>query len=144
MSKKTNGERERFWQELIERQPASGMSIARFCTQAGVSANSFFVWKRRLRREAGESRKAHSAAELGLKPARRPSRVKTGSAGTKALIPVRLIADPIPRRAANAGAIEVEWPNGLVLRVPTGCDANTLRDVLQALRTGTDAEASPC
>jgi transposase-like protein len=144
MSKKTSGERERFWQDLIERQSASGLSIARFCKQAGVSANSFFVWKRRLRiQDAGFGRRSKSSERSAASTHKR-SQPRDRAASATSLIPVRLIADPIPRRAANAGAIEVEWPNGLVLRVPTGCDANTLRDVLQALRMGTDAEASPC
>ena len=49
MAKKASHEREHFWQDLIERQPVSGLSIAQFCKQTGVSANSFFVWKRRFR-----------------------------------------------------------------------------------------------
>ena len=52
MAKNGGQERQRFWRNLIGRQPASGLSIARFCKQAGVSANSFFVWKRRLRSQA--------------------------------------------------------------------------------------------
>ena len=52
MAQRTSGEREQFWRDLIGRQPSSGLSIASFCDQAGVSANSFFVWKSRLRSRA--------------------------------------------------------------------------------------------
>ena len=57
MAQRTSGEREQFWRDLIGRQPSSGLSIASFCDQAGVSANSFFVWKRRLRSRARDSQR---------------------------------------------------------------------------------------
>jgi hypothetical protein len=46
---------------------------------------------------------------------------------------VRLIADPDQRHAPNALAIEVEWPNGVVLRVPAECKGRVVRDVVKAL-----------
>jgi hypothetical protein len=54
------------------------------------------------------------------------------------LVPVRLLAEPSTRpetngRVSNVGAIEVEWPNGVVLRVPTDCDGRVVGDVVQAL-----------
>jgi hypothetical protein len=36
-------------------------------------------------------------------------------------------------KALNARAIEVEWPDGVVLRVPAGCDPNAVRDLMKAL-----------
>jgi len=131
MGKRTSVEREQFWRELIGRQPASGLSIAQFCKQTGVSANSFFVWKRRLRSQAGKSQRrpasrrrwnrAHSSGPSGHSPSASP------------LVPVRLIADPDQRHAPNALAIEVEWPNGVVLRVPAECKGRVVRDVVKAL-----------
>ena len=136
MSKKRAGSGSGFGGNLIERQAASGMSIARFCTQAGVSANAFFVWKRRLRSQNGQSNRGRPTSRSRTAARARSPRSNDRAAAANPLVPVRLIADPIPRRAASAEAIEVEWPNGLVLRVPTGCDADTLQDVLQALRPG--------
>jgi transposase-like protein len=52
MRKEASDERRRFWRDLIERQPTSGLNITQFCAQAGVSQNSFYVWKRRLQRAA--------------------------------------------------------------------------------------------
>ncbi len=123
MAKKTSGERERFWRELIERQPASGMSIAQFCREAGVSPNSFFVWRRRLRAPnvRGHRTSARSARRDGHAPA------------SRSLVPVRLIADPRGPRAPKPGTIEVEWPNGLILRVPTDCDGRVAHDLVRAL-----------
>jgi hypothetical protein len=48
MPRKVSDERKRYWRDLIERQPTSGLNIARFCANAGVSQNAFYVWKKRL------------------------------------------------------------------------------------------------
>jgi hypothetical protein len=39
----------------------------------------------------------------------------------------------VHRQALNAGAIEVEWPDGVVLRVSAECDGRVVRDVVNAL-----------
>lgn len=140
MARGSNGEREQFWRALIGRQPRSGLSIRDFCESAGVSANSFFVWKRRLRSRTEQSDRRQPTLRRSTELAEEPSRRKGDSAAAGSLVPVHLIPDPVSRPASNAGAIEVEWPNGVVLRVPRNCDAGTLRDVLHALRTATDAE----
>jgi transposase-like protein len=133
MAKKTSGERERFWRDLIERQPASGMSIAQFCKQSGVSANSYFVWKRRLRPQNGQAHRGRPTSRSRTRSSASSARSSHRAVAARPLVPVRLIADPVPRHAPHAGAIEVEWPNGLVLRVPGGSDTNTLRDLVKAL-----------
>jgi transposase-like protein len=129
VAKETSGERERFWRGLIGRQHSSGLSIARFCDQAGVSPNSFFVWKRRLRSQHGGSNRGQPTSRRWKGLAERPSRRKSDSTAAGPLVPVRLISDPLHR----AGAIEVEWPSGVVLRMQAGWDADMVRDVLKAL-----------
>ena len=47
MAKRASDERRRFWQGLLRRQPTSGLNIARFCAESGVSQNAFYVWKKR-------------------------------------------------------------------------------------------------
>ena len=132
MGKRTSVEREQFWRDLIGRQSSSGLSITSFCHQAGVSANSFFVWKRRLRSQAEESQRRPASRRRWNRSARSsgPSR---HSPTASPLVPVRLVADPVHRKALNAGTIEVEWPDGVVLRVPVGCDPNAVRDLVKAL-----------
>jgi hypothetical protein len=41
-------EREQFWRRVVGGQPRSGMSVAAWCKQQGVSAPSFYVWRQRL------------------------------------------------------------------------------------------------
>src|SRR5579863_2715284 len=39
------------WQQRLARFQRSGMSIAQFCYDEGVSTPSFYVWRRKLRRK---------------------------------------------------------------------------------------------
>ena len=133
MTKRTSEERERFWRGLIGRQPASGLSISRYCEQAGVSKNSFYVWKQRLRAKAGGLGRSRELPEHSAVPSGKRSRSQKSVPVSASLVPVRLVADPPQRSTSNAGAVEIEWPSGLVLRVPAGCDADAVRDVVKAL-----------
>jgi hypothetical protein len=100
-------DRQRHWQDLIERQQASGQSIVGFCTKEGLSPASFHAWKRRLQQP----------------------RRKTGrESANQALVPVQIVGD----QKADAGGLEVQWPDGVVLRVQ-GCEAQTVGVVVAAL-----------
>ncbi len=37
------------WRDRIDRQQASGLTIAQFCAQEGVARSKFHAWKRRFR-----------------------------------------------------------------------------------------------
>jgi transposase-like protein len=141
MAGRTSGEREQFWRDLIERQPASGVSIARFCKQVGVSANSFFVWKRRLRPQMGRARRGKPTSRSR---AFANSTRSNSPAAAATLVPVRLLADPDRSRAPHVAVIEVEWPNGLVLRVPAECNGRVVRDVVKALASLLVGERASC
>lgn len=106
MATATNGDRQRFWREVIERQHGSGQSIVGFCSEEGLSPASFHAWKRRLRRPRREG----------------------GQKAAQALLPVQVV-DAVP---IAAGKLEVEWPDGVVLRVQ-GCGAQTVGAVVAAL-----------
>lgn len=132
MPKVASDERRRFWLGLVERQPRSGLNITQFCAQAGVSQNSFHVWKRRLRAMVQESRPA---------PRRRGQR--KALAKSPSLVPVRLIPD-LDLRPSIPQVIEVAWPDGVVLRIPPGCDSQTLRAVFGLLRSARKDEILTC
>src|SRR5262245_16976467 len=121
MPRIVSDERKRFWRDLIERQPTSGLNIARFCADAGVSQNGFYVWKKRLL--------AADREQQVIKPRRKHRRKK---AAAKSLVPVRVIPD-VSHRPPTAQAIEIAWPNGVALRIPAGCDSKTLREVFGLL-----------
>ena len=109
MARATNGDRQRYWREVIERQQASGQSIVGFCAKEGLAPASFHAWKRRLRRPK---------REIGRRSVK------------QALVPVQIVGGP----TADAGRLEVQWPSGVVLRVQ-GFDAQMIGAVVAALST---------
>ena len=132
MPRKVSDEQKRFWRDLVERQPTSGLNIARFCADAGVSQNAFYVWKKRLLTTAQQDRAAMS---------RRKHRRK--KAMTKSLVPVRVIPD-VSHQPPTARAIEIAWPNGIALRIPADCDSKTLREVFGLLTSVMNGEIASC
>ena len=132
MPKKVSDERKRFWRDLIKRQPTSGLNIARFCADAGVSQNAFYVWKKRLLTTAPEQQATRS---------HRKHRRKQAEA--KSLVPVRVIPD-VGHQQPTAHSIEIAWPNGVALRVLTGCDSKMLQDVFGLLLSAMKDEIGQC
>jgi hypothetical protein len=132
MPRRTTDERRQFWRDLIQRQRTSGLNIARFCADAGVSQNSFYVWKKRLLTITQQDRAAM--------PRRKHRRKK---AVAKSLVPVRVIPD-VSHQPPTAKAIEIAWPNGIALRVAPGCDSKTLREVFALLNSAMISEMPSC
>ena len=48
---KTVEERSAYWRERIAEHERSGMSVQQFCKQRGVTEQSFYVWRKRLRKQ---------------------------------------------------------------------------------------------
>ena len=132
MPRNVSDDRRRYWRDLIERQQTSGLNIARFCADVGVSQNSFYVWKKRL---------------LTTAPARQATTVRRKhrrkKAVAKSLVPVRIVTD-VGHQPPTAKAIEVAWPHGIVLRIPAGCDSKTLREVFGLLSSAMKSEIGSC
>jgi hypothetical protein len=110
--------REAFWRELLARHASSNLSVDEICRKAAVSTASFYAWRRRL----GSS----------SPPIER-----------SALVPVRIVSDEVtPPTEGSAEAILIEVapvPGAPALRIsiPTGCDEESIRRVIQAiLRSG--------
>jgi hypothetical protein len=45
--------------------------------------------------------------------------------------------------SATGAPLEICWPDGVVVRVPAGCDLQLLRGALEVMRS-LDAETEPC
>ena len=43
--------RAEYWRELITEQKRSGSSVQRFCQDRGLTEQSFYVWRKRLKKE---------------------------------------------------------------------------------------------
>jgi transposase-like protein len=99
------------WQERLESYRASGLEVDVFCLQEGVSRSTFYRWVDRLRDGIPESMVAE-------KPARQ--RAESGEA---AFVPITLKASPV----------EIELPNGGVVRLPLGVGQAVLVEVIRAV-----------
>jgi transposase len=45
------GARSEYWRERIAEQERSGMSVHRFCEERGLTEQSFYLWRKRLRKQ---------------------------------------------------------------------------------------------
>ena len=94
----------RRWAERLDRFRRSGQTVAQFCDAEGVSAPSFYVWKRTLA--------AQSVAAPG-----------------PALVPIHVTPSPV----MPTTAIELALPGGAVVRFPADIRADLLVAVLRGV-----------
>jgi transposase-like protein len=98
------------WQQRLQNQKESGLSIEVFCLQEGVSKSTYYRWVEQLKNGVPESLKAEDAAR---------EQVESGEAK---FLPISLKASPV----------EIELPNGAVVRLPLGVGQAVLVEVVRA------------
>lgn len=91
------------WRELIEQQAQSDLTVEAFCRRRGVAVSTFFARRRKLADRAG------------------PAFVEVTASTEPPALPV---AD---------SPLELILPGGMMIRVPVGFDAVTLRRLMEAL-----------
>ena len=108
------------WQERLASRDASGLSVDEFCADEGVSRSTFYRWVGRLKdgipdavKEEGESLTLADIAEPKF-------------------LPVSVTASPV----------EIELPNGGLVRLPVGVGQAVIVDVIQAV-TGLQTRRKP-
>ncbi len=95
------------WADWIAEQAGSGLTITAFCESIGVSENSYYVWRRKLRAQDDEC-----------------------TSGTAGLLELTVVDTGTGWRGAS-GSVEIDLPCGAVVRVPG--DAGLLGAVLGVL-----------
>lgn len=100
------------WQERLESFASSGLSIDVFCMQEGVSTSTFYRWKERLEQGIPEEMVAE-----------KETRDRAESTEGTAFVPISLKASPV----------EIELPNGGVVRLPLGVGQAVLVEVIRAV-----------
>ena len=100
------------WQERLESYKASGLEVDVFCLKEGVSRSTFYRWVDRLRDGIPESWLAEKEA-----------RERAESAEGAAFVPISLKASPV----------EIELPNGGIVRLPLGVGQAVLVEVIRAV-----------
>jgi hypothetical protein len=111
------------WRQRLERQRASGLSIAGFCRKEGVSTVTFHTWKRKLQAEAAAQRSAVETA-----PGPRPADRSVAVPPRRGPRPARTDAGTMPRTASFlqvpiVGArvepcVELTLGDGTLVRIP--------------------------
>ena len=101
------------WQERLESYRASGLEVDVFCLQEGVSRSTFYRWVDRLKDGVPEPILAEKAAR---------ERTESGEA---AFVPITLKASPV----------EIELPNGGIVRLPLGVGQAVLVEAIRAVGT---------
>jgi hypothetical protein len=102
------------WQERLGSFEASGLDIDVFCLKEGVSRSTFYRWKERLEEGIPEAMVAE-----------KESRDRAESAEGIAFVPISLKASPV----------EIELPNGGIVRLPLGVGQAVLVEVIRAVGT---------
>ena len=101
------------WQQRLASQKASGLSIEVYCLQEGVSRSTFYRWQQQLKNGV-------PAALLEDEADRQRAESEEVSEAT--FLPVSLQASPV----------EIELPNGGVVRLPLGVGQAALVAVIEA------------
>ena len=109
-----------YWQEHLANREASGLSIDEFCADEDISRSTFYRWIQRLRDGIPDAVKEERAS-LMLADIAEPK-----------FLPVSVTASPI----------EIELPNGGLVRLPVGVGQAVIVAVIQAV-TGLQTRRKP-
>ncbi len=116
-------ERERYWRGVIRKHRASGLSVSAFCRKDGLSACSFYRWRRKLEKQQQEEKDSPHNEEDACEDS-------TGTDTVAKFVPIEVQA---PRNSTRAGC-EVVLPSGCRVVVSAQCDAAWLCEILGALQ----------
>ncbi|MCP4899384.1 MAG: hypothetical protein GY906_20660 [bacterium] len=109
-----------YWQERLASREASGLSIDEFCADEDISRSTFYRWIQRLKDGVPDAVKGDGAS-LTLADIAEPK-----------FLPVSVTASPV----------EIELPNGGLVRLPVGVGQAVIVDVIQAV-TGLQTKRKP-
>lgn len=107
------------------------------------SAGKEQFWRRIVKGHAGSQESVrnwcdrHGVSEPSFYAWRRELAKRDAAHNQSALLPVTITS------SAAQGPLEICWPDGVVVRVPAGCDLQLLRGALEVMRS-LDAETQPC
>ncbi len=105
------------WRRRLERFSSWSGTVAEFCRREGVTQGTFYLWRKRLPPEGAQTRAVGSVLA--------PPAARAAGAGQRAASFVELSV------TGRAASVEIELPNGAVVRVPAE-DAATLRVAIGA------------
>lgn len=108
------------WRERLTRYEGCGLTVEAFCRQEGVSASSFYRWKRRLGKSGPSS------------PAQNNARDEA-----PLFVPVQIS----PPASAE---VRIVLPGGAVVHVPEGAAKDVLACCIRSAASAQTAEGETC
>ncbi len=99
-----------YWQERLANREASGLSIDEFCIDEDVSRSTYYRWVQRLKDGIPEAVKEEQTLTLA-------------DIAEPKFLPVSVTASPV----------EIQLPNGGLVRLPVGVGQAVIVDVIQAV-----------
>jgi transposase-like protein len=122
--------KERFWRKMMALWRRSQPSTVRdFCAEHGLPESSFFGWRRTL------AQRDQAQPKAAFQPTHRQSRRQANQQQTARFVPVRILPAPVGTKVD----LQIVLNSGHIIRVPSGFDAATLRQLLAILQ-----EEQPC
>lgn len=112
MESSKRSSRAEFWQLVLQQFDESKLSVADFCSQKGLSVQSFYQWKRKL--------------------------LPTDRTALNAVVPVRIIPSnpaPLPR------PIQIMTPSGFAIRVDSSMSSTQLTQLIAAIEAASRGES---
>jgi hypothetical protein len=104
------------WQQRLASQKTSGLSVDVFCLQEGVARANFYRWQNRLKNGVPASLLQDTAER---------QQTESEEVNEATFLPVSLQVSPV----------EIELPNGGVVRLPLGIGQAALVAVIEAAGT---------
>ena len=109
-----------YWQERLAGRKASGLSISEFCAEEDISLSTFYRWVNRLKDGIPDALQEEGKT-LSLADIAEPK-----------FLPVSVTASPV----------EIELPNGGLVRLPVGVGEAAIVSPIQAV-TGLQTKRKP-
>ena len=128
-----NGEKERFWRDVLTRRSKTKLTVREFCRREGLRESAFYFWKRTIAERDQEAKRARPTKRTAAKSRRKSLGASSRSASTGrrgVFLPVTVTREPF----AAGPCLEVTSPEGWQVRVPSGVDPKSLAQVLDALQ----------
>ena len=121
-------EKERFWRDVFHRHGESGLKVREFCRAEGLKESAFYFWKRTITERDREKRPGKAGRSKGGRPR------KASASSMATFMPLAVVGE--------AARLEIVAPDGWQVRVPDGVSAQTLCDVVAALRQPSGQETT--
>lgn len=141
MARKRSAEKAEFWRSMVQCQRREGLTVREFCRSNSISENSFYTWRKELKRRDAE-------LENDDESNGRRGRTKFSDR----LIPVTILNEGgRGRTSSNRDSslpIEIGTPDGFTLRFDHQTSAETVSRLLEVIvrcpPCETDKGAMPC